>query len=295
MKYKKTKNRRSANRNKTIKYNRKKGGQKNFPLRVHQIWFGLGDIPPVKHFLIEKNRKICKDMDVKYNLWVESDRDEDNFPITYKYQQKVIELGNELGQSRWAQVADLARLEIIYRYGGIYIDSIVEISPLFLDTMKELMKKYDFIGSNEDPCGLECYGNGGKKYLSNSFFATTKHNIILKRLLDKNILDNIDYESVYINRTTGPYYLRSGIMNPEEEKVFLLDTDQIYPYNVNESNYRLVHPNDCLYKNIPDNSSPEYFIEVKEGMYYKKNCLKDKQEKPILAIYNSGLGGTWSL
>jgi hypothetical protein len=127
-------------------------------------------------------------------------------------------------------------------------------------------------------------------------------------------LDEIDLSIPQVNRTTGPYYLRTGIIDPLKEKVYLLDTNDVFPYNVNETSYREVNPNKCL----TQTSDPNNNILVSNNKYLIKNCLQKMREtkddtqirkeikdlskeienkKKILnplAIYHSGLGGTWS-
>lgn len=283
-------------------------GGGNIEKKVHQIWFGGGD-PKYRSYLFEHNEAICKKLGFKYHLWIESDRTEDNFPITYKYQEKCIEIGKESGQNRLAQVADLARIELIYSYGGIYIDSIFEISDEFLCSISDLSQKnkYEFIGANEDPCDLDCKGFEGNKYLSNSFLAGPKGSYIFKRLLESERLDEIDYQSQYVNRTTGPYYIRSAI-NDEDIKnnvIYLFKSSSIYPFNVNETPYQPMRPNKCLYTEMEDENGKsinegepgtENYVKIKDGQYLLKNCIKSlrKKDDSILALYQSGLGGTWS-
>ena len=167
-------------------------------------------------------------------------------------------------------------------------------------------------------------------YLTNSFFAAVEGSSILERLLDDDSLSEIDLESEYVNRTTGPYYLRKGILEEDEEEVFLFETEQIYPFNVNASEYREVHPNTCLHT-TPLTDSVMIPLKDKEGnpknIYLEKKCLENLQkgfiegkteklgtetlgteklgteklreefiqkEKGPLVVYHSGLGGTWS-
>lgn len=287
------------------------------PLTVHQIWFG-GDMPEWRKYMFDANKKICESAGIPYRLWTNEDRTRENFPSTIGYQETAIQKGTETGQSRWAQVADLARLEIIYNNGGIYIDSLFEISPAFLEGIqKAFAEGYQFIGCNEDPCDppADCVGNAGNKYLTNSFFAATKFNPVLERLLDDNRLGQIDMESEFINRTTGPYYLRSGIQDVQADKVFLFDSAQIYQFNQQATPYKEAKPNRFLSRQPLPGA-----IKVRDDMYYvpgginilQTEFLVGKQEtdtlaeaskvvantivgtKGPIAIYHSGLGGTWS-
>jgi hypothetical protein len=303
--------------NKTEKNNKKIFGG-NFKT-VHQIWFGSKEIPEWRKYLFDKNKQISHNAGYKYKLWTEEDRTKKNFPITYPYQETCLIKGEEIKQNRFAQVADLARIEIIYKNGGVYIDSIIEISDYFLNEITRLFNNgYEFIGANEDPCGLDCVGNEGRNYLSNSFFASNKNNIILERLLDYEKLDDIDLESEYINRTTGPYYLREGIINPFAEKLFLFETNQVYPFNINDTEYRTRNINICLTKSNEENTievSKDKFLKIdclNKLIKYKKNILDEVAEKKRLidkledeikksgyydiplCIYHSGLGGSWS-
>lgn len=269
-----------------------------FVPRVNQIWFG-GEMPEWRKYMFDKNKQICESHGFQYSLWTNNDRNQENFPVTLAYQEYVLNVGKETGQNRWAQVADLARLEIIYNVGGIYIDSLIEITPAFLKAVVDAFKAgFKFVGCNEDPCDppTDCIGNNDRKYLSNSFFAATKGNPILGRLVSINKLDQLDLESKYINRTTGPYYLREGIEDVTADKVFMFESAQIFPFNEQRTPYKEQPvPNRFLSKvNIPG------AVKVKEGMYYLPGGAELLQseflvnKKGPLAIYHSGLGGTWS-
>jgi hypothetical protein len=291
---KRTKKRRWIKKRNTRKsFLNKKGGAraKVIPRVVHQIWFG-SSVPSWRKYLFDRMRKICEDNGYKYNLWIETDRILDNFPITFAYQQDSITHGKNAGQNRFAQVADLARLEIINRYGGIYLDSLFIINDNFFSEIEKLniCDNKTFICCNEDPCGLNCVGGGNLKYLSNSFFAATKKNKILNRLLDTDILDLIDLENTNINRTTGPYYLRSGIKDEDLDTIGEIKTERIYPFPMSGSPYREDEPNICLSNVNKDDGSQ---LQVSGDKYLDINCF-DKLSPDTLAVYLVGLGGTWS-
>ena len=186
---------------------------------VHQIWFGSTP-PKSKQYLFNNVKKNCG---VRYKLWGNKDLTFKNFPLTWDAIQKVLKLIKQ-GKPRWAQVADLARYEIIYRYGGVYLDSLFEISKKLWPAI--LAQKSTFVGANEDPCGLRCQDDG-KFYLSNGFFAAVPRHPILARLVDLDFLENINFQDDNINHTTGPFALRAAIKNPKQVK--LLPTMEIYP------------------------------------------------------------------
>lgn len=245
---------------------------KKIPLMIHQIWFGNKiDKTSVRYRLMQLVEDVAKKNGFDYKLWKNSDLTFDNFPITFDYIQTSIEIGESFEQSRFAQVADLARYEIMHKYGGVYLDSLFEISPKFCEYIQKHNHK-DIIVANEDPCGLDC-NSGGKYYMSNGFFACIPGCPLLRRILSKKSLDSIDFKSVYINQQTGPYYFRKSLL--KNNKVHVIDTKLIYPFMVNESRYRdHVKTNPCF---------------DKDGK--KLDCLKMYNS---LAVYHSGFGGSWS-
>jgi hypothetical protein len=261
----------------------------------NQIWFG-GEIPQWRKVMFDANKKVCEESGYEYKLWKNQDRNAENFPQTIAYQNAALEAGQATGQSRWAQVADLARLEIVYNLGGIYADSLVEITPALLKAVTEAINQgAQFVGCNEDECEppLDCKNAQGQMYLSNSFFAATRGNPIFERLLSDASLDNIDMEDERLNHTTGPYFLRAAIT--PQDNVFMFKSNQIYQFNQQETPYKEPNPDPFLFKNMVVGA-----VKVNDNMYYLPGGIKKLQtnfllaNKGPLATYHSGLGGTWS-
>ena len=242
---------------------------------IHQIWFGNPlATNTVRYNLMKGVEKLAIHHGYNYKCWTNDDLRPETFPMTWEFMQLAIQTGKDLEQSRFAQVADLARLEILHRFGGIYLDSLFEISSRFLDYI-ENHKHFELIVANEDPCKLKCVGAEGKKYMSNGFFACIPGCPILKRLLNYDVLESIDFDSVFINRTTGSYFFRSA-MKPRDS-IHVIDTELIYPFMVNESAYRAAKTNEC----------------ITSGDKLLHDCLVKKYPKS-LAVYQSGFGGSWS-
>ena len=79
--------------------------------------------------------------------------------------------------SKWAQITDLMRLEIVYNQGGYYFDTTFEIlKPLY----NILNKKNINLSVVNDVPRFKDF-----PILSNSFFGATKNNIILKDYYQK--------------------------------------------------------------------------------------------------------------
>lgn len=173
----------------------------SIPRIIHQIWIGKAIPPIVKLYM----GTFKKQEGFKYKLWTNEDLNKDNFPITYKYIKKLLSKKKVV----YAMIADLMRLEILYHYGGIYIDTTMEcVKPL--DFISNYLKKYPFIMSNEENCGLRCRGNNGMLFISNSFIASVPKYKVLERLLSDKYLESIDFR-LPANIATGPYYVRTGI------------------------------------------------------------------------------------
>lgn len=85
------------------------------PKIIHYCWFGHNPIPDWNLKCIESWKKYCPDFQIK--RWDESNYDVKSIPYMVEAYEK----------KRWAFVTDYARLDIVYREGGIYLDTDVEV------------------------------------------------------------------------------------------------------------------------------------------------------------------------
>lgn len=249
---------------------------RKIPPIIHQIWIGKELKPNDPRVTLFKQVKDTAERNgFQYKLWTNADFKSETLPLTFEYSQKALAKGQEQGVSRLAQVADLCRYELLHRFGGVYLDSLFEISDAFCNYIKERAGQFDLIVANEDPCGLECVGNADQKYVSNGFFACIPGCVSLKRIIHPTTLDQVDFNSKFVNRSTGPYLFRAGIQ-PEKDNVHTIDSLLIYPAWVNDTDHRKGEPNQCL-----------------EDIGLLGKCLETKYPG-ALTVYYSGLGGTWS-
>ena len=96
------------------------------PKVIHYCWFGGNPKPELIVKCIESWRKYCPDYEIKE--WNES-----NFDVNFcKFS------ADAYAAKKWAFVSDVARLKVVYDYGGIYMDTDVELrSPdSFTDFLK---------------------------------------------------------------------------------------------------------------------------------------------------------------
>ncbi len=95
------------------------------PKIIHYCWVGGNPLPESAKKCIKSWRKYCPDYEIIE--WNESNYDFSSVP----YMKEAYEA------KKWGFVPDYARLDIIYRYGGIYLDTDVEIVRSF-DPLLEL-------------------------------------------------------------------------------------------------------------------------------------------------------------
>lgn len=119
----------------------------SIPKIIHYCWFGGGPIGEADRKCIESWQKFCPDYRIM--RWDETNFDLDCSP----YVRQAYDAG------RYAFVSDYVRLAVLYRYGGIYLDTDVElVKPL--DELLELPGFMGFQTNNEVATGL---GFGARK------------------------------------------------------------------------------------------------------------------------------------
>jgi FkbM family methyltransferase len=115
-----------------------------------------------------------------------------------------------------AQLADLVRLDVLYKYGGVYIDSDVEL----LRSFDPLVEQFSFLIASED--GL---------LLTNAIIAAQKGHPAIKAIIDHLLEIEPDW-SRPPNETTGPE-LYSQLLCGRDD-ITILPRETFYPYNWNQ-------------------------------------------------------------
>lgn len=138
------------------------------PKIIHYIWFGSNQMPDKYKIYMDSWHKFCPDYEIK--KW-----DESNYDVySHPFMKGTMEIG------RPGLTADFARLDIVYRHGGIYLDVDVEI-----------VKNVDELLYNNGFCGFSSYELVG---LGLGFGAVQGHPMI-KKLLDQ--YDSIPRDATY--------------------------------------------------------------------------------------------------
>ncbi|WP_346670764.1 glycosyltransferase family 32 protein [Faecalicoccus acidiformans] len=157
------------------------------PHKIHYCWFGKTELGAKEKKCLESWKKFFPNYEII--LWNENNYDVNKF----NYMQEAYNL------QKWAFVSDVARLDIIYNYGGIYLDTDVEVIAPFQD----LIDKGAFMG-------IESFCNNNMvKVNPGLIIAAEPHNPVIKRILDSysndhfvnNNRENTKY--TIVDRTTG--------------------------------------------------------------------------------------------
>jgi len=100
------------------------------PKIIHYIWVGGKPLPKFAEKCIESWKKYCPDYEIK--RWDESNLDIEK----YKFVKDAYEA------KKYAFASDVLRCEILYNYGGIYLDVDVEL----IKALDDLLKNKSFGG-----------------------------------------------------------------------------------------------------------------------------------------------------
>lgn len=178
------------------------------PKKIHYCWFGRGEIPKQNRIWMESWKKYCPDYQIiEWN--------EENYDVSKNlYMKQAYERG------KWAFVSDYARVDIISEYGGVY-----------LDTDVELIRNIDDLLKNKAFCGFE-----SRNFVSFGLgFGAVKKNSIIEAL--KNDYENRKFvmENGQLNEITCPVYqtdllVKCGLIRNGQMQI--LEDITVYPERV---------------------------------------------------------------
>jgi mannosyltransferase OCH1-like enzyme len=182
----------------------------SIPKIIHQIWVGPNKIPEKSINFIEGIKKLHPDYE--YRLWTDSDLTPENFSNLQYINSTPV----------YAQKADIMRYEILYKYGGIYLDIDFEILKCLTPLLTHAL-----VVCNED--------SNTSKYITNAFICSSVGNPNMKKCMD-NIPSCPLGGKVNVAIATGPWYLRKCITS--DDNVRILDTRVMYPTHYTQKGYR---------------------------------------------------------
>lgn len=127
------------------------------PKKIHYCWFGRKQIPDIV-------KKYISSWEDKLNGYEIIEWNEDNFDITAN---NFVTQAYEAG--KFAFVSDYVRVYALYNYGGIYLDTDVEVYKEFSE---DILNNESFFGFEE------------KEFIATSTIGACKGNKLIKKFLD---------------------------------------------------------------------------------------------------------------
>ena len=177
------------------------------PKIFHHIWVGPNTISDESVRFINRIKELHPDYE--FRLWTNEDLTTDNFSnLEFIHKAK-----------KYAQKADIMRYEILYRQGGIYLDTDFEL----FKNITELLT-HDLVICNED----SNYG----MYMSIGFIASIKRHPVIKSCVDNIKFCSLNGQENPICVETGPWYFRKQLKF--DETVRMLPTHFMYPVHFND-------------------------------------------------------------
>ncbi len=195
------------------------------PKKIHYFWIGGNPKPKSVLYCIESWKKFCPDYEIIE--WNESNYDfSKNEYMSQSYETK-----------KWAFVTDYARLDVIYQYGGIYLDTDVEL----IKPLDSVLHFQGFMGFDKT--------TGKDHYVATGLgFGMEPGNGLIKEMM-------ADYEDVKRNKESGeikyvpcPYLntqvlRRYGLENADRDQliqnIMIFASDVLCPKSFGETKLHL--------------------------------------------------------
>ena len=165
------------------------GHREKYPLRraespliprvIHYFWFGTKEIPDWQKRCIESWHRYCPDYE--FRLWNEA-----NYDV-----HKIKYMADAYASGRMGFVPDYARLDVLYQYGGVYLDTDVEL----VRPLDELLYQPAFCGVQ--PNGTVNLGSG---------FGCVAGLPIIAAMRDEYITSEFRHADGTYNLTSSPDY-----------------------------------------------------------------------------------------
>ena len=176
------------------------------PKKIHYIWLGKGEKSDLIKSCMKKTENIMDDWEIIE--WNEESLDINNC----EYAKEAYE------QGKYAFAADYARFVILYKYGGIYLDTDVELLKRIPD---EFFEDIGFTGVEAN-----------MKIASGLVFAVEPKNPVVKEILDTYEKEKFILEDGSVNKKTvvdivTEVFSRHGFKRDGEEQI--VDGFHIYP------------------------------------------------------------------
>ena len=231
------------------------------PKIIHYCWFGRNCKPQVALECIETWKKY-------FYGWKIIEWNEDNYDLSGN---PYIEDAYKL--QKWAFVSDLVRLDVLYKYGGIYLDIDV-----------------DFIKPLPD-CFLDYKGFMGFEYTSTIapglIFGVEKNNVFVKKILDSYKGERFYYNKngIYktINTRITEALIEQGLVKNNKYQVVgdfhIFPSEYFCGYNTDIREPEITEKTICWHHYLGSWSNPSIKMKVQDCI---KKIIGIKNYKKLL-------------
>jgi mannosyltransferase OCH1-like enzyme len=202
----------------------------SIPKIIHYCWFGPKAIPELELKCMESWKKFFPDY--KFMFWNEKtfDINETSF-IQQAYEAK-----------HYAFVSDYVRTKVLYEYGGLYLDTDVEILQSF-ETV--LNKGISFLGfENRSRIGTAIMGFTAKHQLMNEFIGYYLKNDFKNSKGEINITANVEILTNLL--------IRKGLISNGSNQIInnieVFSREYFYPKKISVTEFRLTTKTIAVHK-----------------------------------------------
>lgn len=231
--------------------------QIQIPKIIHYCWFGKGEIPVKCRKWMESWEKYCPDY--KIIKW-----SEDNYDV-----HKSRYMGQAYDMRQWAFVSDYARIDIINEYGGVYLDTDVEL----IRNLDELLRNDAFCGFENSQ--LVAYGLG---------FGSKKNNCILTEIKEYYDSRSFQQKDGNLDKRSCPY-IQTEIMEKHGLKkngeFQIVDGMTVLPLRIlcgmSSHSFRTLRDLSCTYA-IHHYTASWLTEEWRKGQQGMKEWIKDNED-----------------
>ncbi len=215
------------------------------PLKIHQIWIGPKPLPEKFKWMIKSWQE--KHPNWEYKLWTNED---------LKYFKLINQEAFDKAQN-WGAKSDIFRLEILKKFGGVYVDIDFEC----LKSLDILHHTYKFY------CGVII----GDDVLANGIMGCiSEHPIINEYISRIKISSNFSalnwHDGTDILKTTGPYmftdvFLKYINIESNQERIIALPSSYFFPFPATSRE-------EFWLNKVTRNEVEKYFKDESFGVHY---------------------------
>lgn len=188
----------------------------SIPPIIHGIWLG-SPAPTWVTSAFNSWKKYHPGWEIK--IWTADDLTD------FNWSNKRIQLAFEQAET-WAEKADILRLEILYKFGGIYSDADVICLNSFHDL---IVQDVGFLSSFELNYNSKHYGEAF--FIGTAVMGAAKNSAVVKYCLD-HLRSSQDAPTEGIIKRTGPGLISRAcraVLSNKEENILILPCSYLYP------------------------------------------------------------------